>query len=93
LNDIFYPLRTTSPSCFNLLDLGPNVTFELRLHYTQILLKVTGLENAYLFLGEFEEIYSVMHFPNISIDAVQMKLILFTLKDSVKRWIALLSYS
>ena len=47
LNDIFYPPRTTLPSCFNLPDLEPNVTFELRPHYTQMLPKFTGLEDAY----------------------------------------------
>jgi len=49
LSDIFYPLRTTSPSYFNLPDLGPNVTFELRLHDTQMLPKFMGLEDAYSF--------------------------------------------
>jgi len=28
LNDIFYPPRMTLPSCFNLPDLRPNVTFD-----------------------------------------------------------------
>jgi len=39
-----------------------------------------------LFLREFEEVCSVMHFPNISIDVVRMKLIPFALKDAAKRW-------
>jgi len=64
--------------------LAPNVTFELKPHYTQMLLKFTDLEDAYLFLREFEEVYSMMHFPNIPIDMVRMKMIPFTLKDSAK---------
>ena len=40
--------------CFNLPDLRPNVTFELRSYYTQILLKFTSLEDACLFLSEFD---------------------------------------
>jgi len=47
LNDIFYPRGTTSPVYFNLLGLVPNLTFELRPHYTQIPLKFAGLEDAY----------------------------------------------
>jgi len=86
LNDIFYPHGTTLPSCFNLPDIGPNVTFELRTHYTQMLPKFTSLEDAYLFLREFKEVCFMIHFPNISIDVVHMKLISFTLKDTIKRW-------
>jgi len=44
--------------------------------------KFIGLENAYLFLREFEEICSMIHIPNIPIDVARMKLIPFTLKDS-----------
>jgi len=84
LSDIFYPPRTTLPSCFNLHDLGSNVSFKLRSHYTQMLAKFTSLEDAYLFLSKFEEVCSMVHFPSISVDAVRMKLIHFTLKDSAK---------
>jgi len=35
-----------------------------------MLSKFTGLEDAYLFLREFEEVYFMMHFPNIPIDVV-----------------------
>ena len=48
--------------------------------------KCTGLEDAYLFLRKFEKVCSMMHFPNIPIDVVQIKLISFALKDSAKRW-------
>ena len=48
--------------------------------------KFTGLEDAYLFLREFEEVCSVVHFPNIPVDVVRMKLISFALKDSAKCW-------
>ena len=67
-------------------DLGSNVAFKLRPHYTQMLPKCTGLEDAYLFLREFEKVCSMVHFTNISVDIVRMKLIHFALKDSVKRW-------
>jgi len=32
--------------------------------------KFTGLEDAYLFLREFEEVCSLIHFPNIPVDVV-----------------------
>jgi len=66
-------------------DLGPNVAFELRPCYTQMLLKFTGLEDAHLFLREFAEVCSIIYFPNIRIDVVRIKLIPFTLKDSTER--------
>jgi len=86
LNDIFYPPRTTLPSCFNLPDLRPNGIFELRSHYTQMLPKFTCLEDAYLFLREFEEVCSMMNFSNIPVDVVHMKLSPFALKDCAKYW-------
>ena len=89
LSDIFYPPRTVLTSCFTISDLGQNVTFELWPHYTQIISKFTGLEDAYLFLREFKEVCSMMHFSNIPIDVVRMKLIL-ALKDSAKHWLLIL---
>ena len=86
LSDIFYPPRTALPSCFVVPNLPPNVTFELKPHYTQMLPKFAGLEDAYLFLREFEEVCSMMQFPNVPIDVVRMKLIPFALRDSAKRW-------
>ena len=58
----------TLPSCFTFSDLRHNVTFELRPHYTQMLIKFTGLEDAYLSLREFKELCSMMHFPNVYVD-------------------------
>ena len=48
--------------------------------------KFTSLEDAFLFLREFEEVCSLIHFPNIPVDVVWMKLIHFAFKDSAKRW-------
>jgi len=48
--------------------------------------KFTNLYDPHLFLRKFKEVWSMMYFPNIPIDVVQMKLIPFTLKDSTKRW-------
>ena len=69
-SEIFYHPRTALPSYFVMPNLAPNVTFEVKPHYTQMLPKFTGLEDAYLFLRKFEEVCSMMHFPNIPIDVV-----------------------
>ena len=44
------------------------------------------LEEAYLFLREFEEICCMIHFFNIFANVVRTKLIPSTLKDVAKRW-------
>ena len=46
-----------------------------------------GVEDAYLFLREFEEVCSMMCYPNVSIDSVCLKFISFALKDDAKKWI------
>ena len=46
--------------------------------------KFTGLEDAYLFLRKIEEACSMMHFSNIPIDVVGMKLTPFDLTEFVK---------
>ena len=44
-----------------------------------MLLKFISLEDG-------ENVCSMMHFPNVSIDVVKIKLIFFTLKDATRRW-------
>ena len=55
LSDTFSPPRTALPSCFNLPDLGPNVTSELRPYCTQMPLKFMGLEDACLFFRDLKQ--------------------------------------
>ena len=45
LNDIFYPYRTTTPSCFNIPDLE-NVTLELKPQYAHRLPKFTNIKDS-----------------------------------------------
>jgi len=85
LNNNFYRPMTTLPSCFNLSNVRSNVTFELRPRYTQMLPKFTDLEDAYLVFRKFEEVCFMMHFPNIPMDIVHMKLIPCASEDSAKR--------
>jgi len=42
--------------------------------------KFSGEGDAYLFLSEFEEVYSMMQFPNVSQDVVRLHFIPFALK-------------
>ena len=86
LNEIFFLPRSTLPSCFNLPALGANVNLKLEPHYIQMLLKVTGLKGAYLFLSEFEEVCNMIHFHNVHINVVKLRFVPFALKDNAKRW-------
>ena len=85
LNEIFYPQRSTLPSCFNLPALGTNVNLKLEPHYIQMLPKFIGLEDAYLFLSEFEEVCNMIHFHNVNTDVVKLRFVPFALKDNAKR--------
>ena len=86
MNEIFYPPRSTLPSCFNLPALGTNVNLKLEPHYIQMLLKFTGLEDGYLFLSELKEVCNMIHIHNVQIDVVKLRFVPFALKDNAKRW-------
>jgi len=70
---------------FNPLALGANVNLKLEPHYIQMLLKFTRLEDAHLFLSEFEEVCNTIHFHSVKIDVVKLRFIPFELKDNAKR--------
>jgi len=76
---------TTTPACFNISTLG-NVTLELKPQFAHMLPKFMGIEDAYLFLREFEEVCSILCYPNVPIDTVWLKFIPFTLKYGAKKW-------
>ena len=86
LNEIFYPPRSTLPSYFNLPALGANVNLKLEPHYIQMFPKFTRLEDAYLFLSEFEQVCNKIHFHNVQIDMVKLRFVPFALKENTKRW-------
>jgi len=48
--------------------------------------KFTRLEDAYLFLSEFEELCNMIDFHNVHIDVVKLRFVLFALRDNAKRW-------
>jgi len=51
-----------------------------------LLPQFTGLEDAYLFLSEFEEVCNMIRFHNVQIDVVKLRFISFALKYNTKRW-------
>ena len=65
LNQIFYPPRSTNPCCFQESTLGGDVQFAFSPQYTAMLPKFTGNGDAYLFPNEFQEVCSMMRFPNL----------------------------
>ena len=61
LQDRFYPMRTSLPSCIQLPE-ADGGNFELKPQFINTLSKYHGLEsqNAYFFIREFEEICHMM---------------------------------
>ena len=52
-----------------------------------MLSKFIGIEDAYIFMRKFEEVCATMRLQQLTEDAVKLRLINFTLKDSVKKWL------
>jgi len=48
--------------------------------------KFMGLEDAYLFLSESEEVCNMIHFYNVQIEVVKLRFVPFALKDNANRW-------
>jgi len=84
LNMISFSPCSILPSYFNLPPAGVDVNQKLEPYYIQILSKFTGLEDAYLFLSEFE-VCNMIHFHNVHIDVVKLRFVPFALKDNANR--------
>ena len=65
LQDRFYPIRTSLPSCI-LLPVTNGNHFELKPQFINTLPRFHGLESedAYFFIREFEEVCLMMRIPN-----------------------------
>ena len=61
LMDQYYPSRSSHPSHIRLMKATGN-NYELKLQCITMLLKFSGLksEDAYMFINEFEEVYTMM---------------------------------
>ena len=66
LQDRFYPIRTSLPSCILLPSVG-KYNFELKPQFINTLPKFHGLESedAYFFIREFEEVCLMMKIPHL----------------------------
>ena len=47
--------------------------------------KFMGIEDAYIFIREFEEVYATIRLQQLSKDEVKLRLINFALKDNAKK--------
>ena len=70
LQDRFYPIRTTLPSCIQLPSVGKH-NFELKSQFINTHPKFHGLESedTYFFIREFEEACLMMKIPHLFDDA------------------------
>ena len=88
LQDRFYPIRTSLPSCIKLPEANGN-NFELKPQFINTLPKFHGLESedAYFFVRKFEEVCLMMRIPQLGDDAVRLRFIPFFLKDLANKWL------
>ena len=88
LQDRFYPIRTSIPSCIKLPKANRN-NFELKPQFINTLPKFHGLEleDAYFFVREFENVCLMMRIPQQGDNAVRLCFIPFSLKDLAKKWL------
>ena len=89
LQDRFYSIRITLPSCIQLLSVS-EYNFELKPQFINTLPKFHGLESgdAYFFIREFEKVCLMMKIPHpvddairLRFDAIRLRFVPFALKD------------
>jgi len=73
LQDRFYPIRISFPSCIQLPEAHGN-NFELKRQFINTLLKfhVLESEDAYFFIREFEKVCLMMRIPQLEDDTVRL---------------------
>ena len=88
LQDKFYPIRTSLPSCI-LLPVTNGNNFELKPQFINTLPRFHGLESEdeYFFIREFGEVCVMMKIFQLTEDAVRLRFIPFALKDIAKKWL------
>jgi len=88
LQDRFYPMRTSLPSCIQLLKADGN-NFELKLQFINILLKYHGLESEYdtFSLENLKSCILMMRISQLGDNSVRLCFIPFALKDLAKKWL------
>ena len=86
LKDLCYPVGSIQPSCIRLPQPTAN-NFEIKPKIINMLPKFTGIEDAYIFIKEFEEVYAPMRLQQLLEDEIKLRLINFALKDNAKKWL------
>jgi len=78
LQDKFFPIRKSLPSCIQLPEAKGN-NFELKSQFINTLPKFLDMEyeDAYFFIREFEEVCLIMRIPQLGEDTVRLQFILF----------------
>ncbi|KAF7812191.1 uncharacterized protein G2W53_033167 [Senna tora] len=88
LKEYFTPSNYDSPSSTRLPEIGAN-QFEIKPSIIQMLPSFYGLssESPYKHIDEFLEVCSTFKLPNVSEDAIRLRLFPFSLKDKAKHWL------
>ena len=84
--DLCYPIGFVQPSCIRLPQTTSN-NFEIKPQIISMLPKFTRIEDANIFMREFEEVCATMKLQHLTKDALKLRLINFALKDSAKKWL------
>ena len=86
LRNLYYPVGSIQPSCIRLSQSTAN-NFEIKPQIINMLPKFTRIEDAYIFIREFEEVCATIRLQQLSEDEVKLRLINFALKNNAKRWL------
>jgi len=86
LQDRFYLMRASLPSCIQLPSIGEH-NFELKSQFISTLPKFHGLgsKDAYFFIREFEEVCLMMKISHLIDDTIRLRLVPFAFKDLAKK--------
>ena len=86
LRDYCYPIGSVQPSCIRLPPTNAN-HFEIKPQIINMLPKFIGIEDAYIFIREFEEACDTMRIHELSKDVIKLRLINFFFKKNTKKWL------
>ena len=84
LKDLCYPVSSVQPSCIRLPQPTAN-NFEIKPQIIYMLPKFMRIEDAYIFIREFEEVCATIRLQQLSEDEVKLRLINFALKNNAKK--------
>ena len=88
LQDRFYPIRSSLPSCIRLPKANGN-NFKLKSQFINTLPTYHELESegSYLFIREFKEVCVMMKMQQLGDDVVRLRFVPFSFKDLTKKWL------